>query len=183
MKKAPTLNDDEQSDDFLEEENLLTNVTAEALKRVLAWQIKNFLDYVHKFHEMDLIESFFLRQVCFTHFAWNYSGSKMDFIGKTEDLQGSCDYICKELNIESKKLPYLNKSKHKHWSEYYDYDAKKLIGSIYDMDFKYFGYEKQSIECLASISDVNVNLLKFLPNYRFIISFFKNATLGESSTF
>ena len=105
--------------------------------------VKNFLDYVHKFHEMDLIESFFLRQVCFTHFAWNYSGSKMDFIGKTEDLQGSCDYICKELNIESKKLPYLNKSKHKHWSEYYDYDAKKLIGSIYDMDFKYFGYEKQ----------------------------------------
>jgi antitoxin HicB len=31
-------------DDFLEEENLLTNTTAEALKRVLAWQIKNFLE-------------------------------------------------------------------------------------------------------------------------------------------
>jgi antitoxin HicB len=31
-------------DDFLEKENLLTNTTAEALKRVLAWQIKNFLE-------------------------------------------------------------------------------------------------------------------------------------------
>jgi hypothetical protein len=104
--------------------------------------VKNFLDYVHKFHEMDWIESFFLRQVCFTHFAWNYRGPKMDFIGKTKDLQDCCDFICKSLNIESKKLPHLNKSKHKHWSEYYDYDAKKLIGLIYDVDFKYFGYEK-----------------------------------------
>ncbi len=34
-------------DDFLEEENLLTNVTAESLKRVLAWQIKNFLEVNH----------------------------------------------------------------------------------------------------------------------------------------
>ena len=34
-------------DDFLEEENLLTNTTAEALKRVLAWQIKNFLEINH----------------------------------------------------------------------------------------------------------------------------------------
>ncbi|WP_131795777.1 XRE family transcriptional regulator [Fluoribacter gormanii] len=34
-------------DDFLDEENLLTNTTAEALKRVLAWQIKNFLEINH----------------------------------------------------------------------------------------------------------------------------------------
>ena len=34
-------------DDFLEEENLLTNTTAEALKRVIAWQIKSFLEINH----------------------------------------------------------------------------------------------------------------------------------------
>lgn len=34
-------------DDFLDEENLLENTTAEALKRVLAWQIKNFLEINH----------------------------------------------------------------------------------------------------------------------------------------
>lgn len=34
-------------DDFLDEENLLTNTTAEALKRVLAWQINNFLEINH----------------------------------------------------------------------------------------------------------------------------------------
>ena len=31
-------------DSFLEEENLLIDASAEALKRVIAWQIKNFLD-------------------------------------------------------------------------------------------------------------------------------------------
>ena len=34
-------------DDFLEEENLLAETSAEALKRVLAWQIKNFLEVNH----------------------------------------------------------------------------------------------------------------------------------------
>jgi len=34
-------------DDFLEEENLLVEASAEALKRVIAWQIKNFLDTNH----------------------------------------------------------------------------------------------------------------------------------------
>jgi antitoxin HicB len=34
-------------DSFLEEENLLAETSAEALKRVIAWQIKNFLDVNH----------------------------------------------------------------------------------------------------------------------------------------
>lgn len=34
-------------DSFLEEEDILAETSAEALKRVLAWQIKNFLDTNH----------------------------------------------------------------------------------------------------------------------------------------
>ena len=34
-------------DDFLEEEGLLAETSAEALKRVIAWQIQNFLDINH----------------------------------------------------------------------------------------------------------------------------------------
>ncbi len=34
-------------DDFLQEENLLVEASAEALKRVLAWQIENFLEVNH----------------------------------------------------------------------------------------------------------------------------------------
>ena len=34
-------------DNFLEEENILTETSAEALKKVLAWQIQQFLDVHH----------------------------------------------------------------------------------------------------------------------------------------
>ena len=34
-------------DDFLEEENLLVETSAEALKRVLAWQISHYLEENH----------------------------------------------------------------------------------------------------------------------------------------
>lgn len=34
-------------DSFLDEENILAETSAEALKRVIAWQIKNFLDINH----------------------------------------------------------------------------------------------------------------------------------------
>ncbi len=34
-------------DDFLEEENLFSEVSAEALKRVIAWQIQNYLETNH----------------------------------------------------------------------------------------------------------------------------------------
>lgn len=34
-------------DDFLEEESLLAETSAEALKRVIAWQIQSFLDINH----------------------------------------------------------------------------------------------------------------------------------------
>lgn len=34
-------------DSFLEEEDILSETSAEALKRVLAWQIRNFLDTNH----------------------------------------------------------------------------------------------------------------------------------------
>lgn len=34
-------------DDFLEEENLFSETSAEALKRVIAWQIQNYLESNH----------------------------------------------------------------------------------------------------------------------------------------
>jgi len=34
-------------DDFLEEEDLLVEISAEALKRVIVWQIQNFLEVNH----------------------------------------------------------------------------------------------------------------------------------------
>jgi len=44
-------------DDFLEEEGVLSEVSAEALKRVISWQIQNFLD------EQDIKKTAFAKQL------------------------------------------------------------------------------------------------------------------------
>ena len=103
---------------------------------------ESFEDFVHKFYEYDYIETKFPLQIIFTHFAWNYQGPKLDFIGKYEELQNSFDFICEKIKIPSVALKKTNKSDHKNYPEYYNKDTQKIISLLYDMDFKYFGYSK-----------------------------------------
>ena len=47
------------------------------------------------------------------------------------------DFFNKEIN-----LPVLNKSKHKHYTEYYDKQSSRIIHDRYKEDFKKFNYKK-----------------------------------------
>jgi chondroitin 4-sulfotransferase 11 len=99
----------------------------------------SFIDFVHLMAETHNV--FHEKPHLYPYFYHYFSDDQnYDFVGKIETFQDSFEQVCKKLGYEAPKVKHSNKSKHKHYTEYYNYDTRKIVEKSYKEDINYFNY-------------------------------------------
>ena len=64
----------------------------------------------------------------------------MDFVGRFENFQEDFRHVGQEIDIDLSDIPWMNRTKHRHYSEYYTSKTRAKVEEIFRRDIDYFDY-------------------------------------------
>ena len=67
----------------------------------------------------------------------------VDFIGRLENFDEDVREAFSRIGIELKTIPHKNRSRHKHYSEFYTPETEMIVRERFKKDIEYFGYQFQ----------------------------------------
>ena len=70
-----------------------------------------------------------------------HGGIELDFIGRFENLHQEHKHVCNILDMPGVALPHKFKTKHNHYTEYYDDETRQIVAEEYAKDIEHFGYK------------------------------------------
>ena len=115
--------------------------------RVVSWY---FFSKRHKYVERDtsnvsfddfVTEAYWKDNIWANSLLFQYRFTKgCDFIGRTENLQSDVDVVCDKIGIPRVKLGNANKTEHKHYSKYYNWNTREIVADVFADEIDYFDY-------------------------------------------
>jgi len=106
--------------------------------------LEHYMECVELFKKYKDIKDYTIAGVVTPCSDWVYDengNNFLDFVGKVESLQEDFNIVCDKIGIPKQELPHKNKSKHKHYTKYYDDETREIVAEKFAKDIEYFGYE------------------------------------------
>lgn len=77
-----------------------------------------------------------------SRFVYDSNGVKLvDRVGRYESLQNDIDDILRALGLPQHKMPRLNGTRHRHYTEHYTPEGRDMVARLYSSDIEMLGYQ------------------------------------------